>query len=676
MRKLLTITAVLSFCGVPAVRAQSLSDTLEIKESLVSAFRINNTLASQHILSDKIQAAPNLADAIRLFSGIQIKDYGGVGGLKTINVRSLGSEHTTVMIDGIPVENAQNMQVDLGRFNTYSFSRIELSSNPYSGNIRSAREMGSGSSLNLSTDYADLYGKTDSFTVRLHGGAFGTFAPSASWRHHGKNYGMTLNASLGTAHGRYRFHETKYISTPAGTAGYDTVMTRQNCDLTSVTLDWNLLASASGRLKVKGYFFGSGRGLPGAVVRRPQDAILCKDRQDDRNAFLQASYEPYGLPLQVKIQGKVGYDYLWYRTDPKRDPQALPIDNHFRQTSAYLSAAAGGNIMQDFNYKIAADILYNYLDSDMAGFSYPNRITTWLAAGTDFRIGAINGDATVVYELARDWFRQGSDAGGWAVANATRDKVSPSFNLRWVPFLNVLSFAGYARRTYRLPSFNDLYYTAVGNSSLVPETADQLGLKGLFQYRFSRTMLTELEVEGYHNELKDKIVAIPTNSLFRWSMYNIGRVKVNGVEVKYGLSYDKDGFLSDPKMDGFDIVFKYTWQRALDYSNPGAITYKSQIPYTPIHSASVSASAVRKGWRIDMNAITATKRWYNSTNLPEYELDPYMTIDVWMSKIIPVRNGDLTLRLSLNNILNEQYEIVTRYPMPGFNALGTIEYSF
>ncbi|MBO4760263.1 MAG: TonB-dependent receptor [Bacteroidales bacterium] len=676
MRKLLTITAVLSFCGVPAVHAQSLSDTLEIKESLVSAFRIDNTLASQHILSDKIQAAPNLADAIRLFSGIQIKDYGGVGGLKTINVRSLGSEHTTVMIDGIPVENAQNMQVDLGRFNTYSFSRIELSSNPYSGNIRSAREMGSGSSLNLSTDYADLYGKTDSFIVRLHGGAFGTFAPSASWRHHGKHYGMTLNASLRTAHGRYRFHETKYIRTPEGIAGYDTVMTRQNCDLTSVTLDWNLLASTNGRLKVKGYFYGSGRGLPGAVVRRPQNAITCKDRQDDRNAFLQASYEPYGLPLQVKIQGKVGYDYLWYRTDPKHDAQATPISNHFRQTSAYLSAAASGQIAAGLNYKVASDVLYNYLDSDMAGFAYPNRVTTWLAAGADYLAGPFRVDATLVYELARDWFRKGSDAGGWAVSNATRDKVSPSLNISWVPLLNVLRFSGYARRTYRLPSFNDLYYTMVGNSSLVPETADQFGLKGLFQYRFSRTMLSELEVEGYHNELDNKIVAIPTTNLYRWSMYNIGKARVNGIEAKYGLSYDRDGFQSDPKMDGFDIVIKYTWLRALDYSTPGAITYKSQIPYTPIHSGSVSASAVRKGWRIDLNAITATKRWYNSTQLPEYELDPYMTIDIWMSKILPVRDGNLTLRLSLNNILNEQYEVVTRYPMPGFNALGTIEYCF
>src|ERR1700744_1877687 len=43
----------------------------------------------------------SVADAVRYFSGVQLKDYGGVGGLKTINVRSLGSNHTAVFYDGI-----------------------------------------------------------------------------------------------------------------------------------------------------------------------------------------------------------------------------------------------------------------------------------------------------------------------------------------------------------------------------------------------------------------------------------------------------------------------------------------------------------------------------------------------------------------------------------------------
>ncbi len=52
--------------------------------------------------------APSVGDAARFFSGVLVKDYGGVGGLKTVSVRSLGAEHTGINYDGIPVSDAQD----------------------------------------------------------------------------------------------------------------------------------------------------------------------------------------------------------------------------------------------------------------------------------------------------------------------------------------------------------------------------------------------------------------------------------------------------------------------------------------------------------------------------------------------------------------------------------------
>ena len=43
--------------------------------------------------------AQNVADALRYLAGVQVKDYGGIGGLKTVNVRSLGSQHVAVSYD-------------------------------------------------------------------------------------------------------------------------------------------------------------------------------------------------------------------------------------------------------------------------------------------------------------------------------------------------------------------------------------------------------------------------------------------------------------------------------------------------------------------------------------------------------------------------------------------------
>ena len=86
---------------------------------------VDATFPTQHITRGKVLEAlaalsgerlqrlnsHNVADALRYFSGIQIKDYGGVGGLKTVNIRSMGTNHVGVFYDGIELGNAQNLSL-------------------------------------------------------------------------------------------------------------------------------------------------------------------------------------------------------------------------------------------------------------------------------------------------------------------------------------------------------------------------------------------------------------------------------------------------------------------------------------------------------------------------------------------------------------------------------------
>ena len=53
-----------------------------------------------------------VSDAVKYFSGVTVKDYGGIGGLKTISVRSLGGNHTAVSYDGITLTDCQTGQID------------------------------------------------------------------------------------------------------------------------------------------------------------------------------------------------------------------------------------------------------------------------------------------------------------------------------------------------------------------------------------------------------------------------------------------------------------------------------------------------------------------------------------------------------------------------------------
>ena len=41
----------------------------------------------QRITGKELKASANISEAVRRFAGVQVRDYGGVGGLKTVNVR-------------------------------------------------------------------------------------------------------------------------------------------------------------------------------------------------------------------------------------------------------------------------------------------------------------------------------------------------------------------------------------------------------------------------------------------------------------------------------------------------------------------------------------------------------------------------------------------------------------
>ena len=95
------------------------NDSITLGEVTVRARRpFSEIIPGQTLGGERLEAmrSHNVADALRYFSGVQIKDYGGVGGVKTVDIRSMGTNHTGIFYDGIQLGNAQNGQIDLGKF--------------------------------------------------------------------------------------------------------------------------------------------------------------------------------------------------------------------------------------------------------------------------------------------------------------------------------------------------------------------------------------------------------------------------------------------------------------------------------------------------------------------------------------------------------------------------------
>ena len=109
-------------------------------------------------------------------------------------------------------------------------------------------------------------------------------------------------------------------------------------------------------------------------------------------------------------------------------------------------------------------------------------------------------------------------------------------------------------------------------------------------------------------------------------------------------------------------------------TNPGEITYGGQIAYVPWHSGSVTANFLWRGLSFNYAFIYVGERYHNSANIPANHEQPWYTHDVSMSYEYPLKTGQrFRFAVEINNILNQQYDIILNYPMPGINGKGIVK---
>ena len=661
MRLRLTIALLTAFSASCALWAQE-ADTLSAATVFSVKVRPVVPAAEQVYLPLQAAAPQQMVAVLQHFTGVQVKDYGGAGGLKTINVRSLGSEHVGIFLDGIQVDNAQNMQVDLGRFSTDGIGTVALYNGQKSRRLQTAKEYASGAAVHLTSD-PPLHFDGSGGRFRLRGGSFGTFNPSLLWdKFLGKGVSLRSQAEFLTSNGRYKY--------PC----FDTTLVRENGDIKSLRLEMQLFGNPrGGNWILHAYAYGSERGFPGPVIRRAAGFPFSAERQTDRDIFIQGGWsQDWTDRYSTSVKFKYSNTYTHYDTHPEKNPMAMPYDLHYKQNSGYVSLAQSYVLADPWSVDFSSDWQYNTLDSDVGQFVSPRRSSYTGALATRVAWEAFRAAAHLVYMGAWDLFDTPA-AGGWTRENTYRDAWMPSLSLFWRP-LRFLEFDAYAKRSYRLPSFNDLYYSQMGNSSLVPEQAEQFGVDVRLDGRIPGSAVRwDMRLSPYFNRVSNKIVAIPTSSQFRWTMLNIGLVDVTGLDTKAEARINRgDWFL--------EWTLRYSFQKALDHSDSGSLTYGNQIPYIPRHSGGIGLEGQYGYWSLCWDTSVSGGKWSRTANIDDYYIEPWSISDASISRLCYLTDlghramiPELTITLNLGNVFNRPYQIVQGYPMPGFNALLSIE---
>lgn len=610
-----------------------------IRDVAVVGVRPHYLTPSQTLAGAALQdlSTTSVADALKYFSGVQIKDYGGLGGLKTVNVRSLGSQHVGVYLDGIRITNAQNGQIDLGRYSLSNMESVALYNANRNERLQSASEYASAATVYLQTRRPD----STAFNVEYGAGSFGLQKLKAYFSF--RNI-LFVDAEYQRTDGGYPF---RFQS-----ASEDTVGKRRNSDISFYRLE------AAGFYKgftAHAYFYSSERGLPGPVVRRLSDQWDSTDRQWDRNFFLQSTYRHTWDRFALKTNLKYAYDWLRYLQDPSTNAAAMHCDNHYRQQDLYASVSAAWNTSW-LSLTASTDLRWSDLTTNVYRSAYVYRLDSksLLSAIASYR--GFEGNIALLYTHIGDHSARSAQSA------ATLSRFTPMLLASW--HRRAFTVRAFHKRIFRAPTLNDLYYTLVGNAQLRPEYTSQFDLGVDYKDRH-----LHLALDAYYNRIEDKIVAIPMKSQFRWSMVNFGLVKSLGLSATAG--YDRTwGRFS------LNANANYTCQRDRDYSSPHDPEYRNTIPYSPLHSASLIVDLGYNGWSLCTSWLYTGDRFALISNNRDDMLGAWQTVDLKLNKRFRIRRHYVQATVECNNLCDSRHEVVKRYPMPGRNWKATLQWQF
>lgn len=608
-----------------------------IRDVAVVGVRPHYLTPSQTLSGAALQdlSTTSVADALKYFSGVQIKDYGGLGGLKTVNVRSLGSQHVGIYLDGIRITNAQNGQIDLGRYSLSNMESVALYNANRNERLQSASEYASAATVYLQTRRPD----STAFNVEYGAGSFGLQKLKAYFSF--RNI-LFVDAEYQRTDGGYPF---RFQS-----ASEDTVGKRRNSDISFYRLE------AAGFYKgftAHAYFYSSERGLPGPVVRRLSDQWDSTDRQWDRNFFLQATYRHTWDRFALKTNLKYAYDWLRYLQDPSTNAAAMHCDNHYRQQDLYGSVSAAWNSSW-LSLTASTDLRWSDLTTNVYRSAYVYRLDSksLLSAIASYR--GFEGNIALLYTHIGDHSARSAQSA------ATLSRLTPMLLASW--HRRAFTVRAFHKRIFRAPTLNDLYYTLVGNAQLRPEYTSQFDLGVDYKDRH-----LHLALDAYYNRIEDKIVAIPMKSQFRWSMVNFGLVKSLGLSATAG--YDRTWGKFSVSANA-----NYTCQRDRDYSSPHDPEYRNTIPYSPLHSASLIVDLGYNGWSLCTSWLYTGDRFALISNNRDDLLGAWQTVDLKLNKRFRIRRHSVQATVECNNLCDSRHEVVKRYPMPGRNWKATLQW--
>lgn len=364
-------------------------------------------------------------------------------------------------------------------------------------------------------------------------------------------------------------------------------------------------------------------------------------------------YEETGTKTKYKTQSiRSLLSWDWSKAKFSNSLKAAYTEENFQYFGSLnqpkSSGGTGKNYIfkNDFNYFLNSKWNFNIIGEFQVnrGEGYENGISN-----VSRNIGSVSG-------LLRYFATQELRFEGGFKKDFVEDVKSPfmySFSGKW----NAAKWYDLSinvSKSFRYPSFNDIYYEPGGNKDLRPETSTQVDMTNEFKVGDFK-----LTLSPYYMNITDLIVWLPT-AMGYWQAYNVNKSESYGLESQ--LSFSKQW--GNHK---FRANAAYYYAKAIDKET------KMQRPYVPMHRGNASIDYEYGFFRFfaqgQLNGVTYT----TSDEKRSEAIDPYFLLNMGVSATLAKK---YTLGFKVNNLTNTYYKTVSFYPLPkrNYSVYATINF--
>ena len=620
--KLLTLLIFLIWHGgLWAAEDKSSSPSLDLEKIIVTPSKFEQYYKYSSADIDVVEGgyleasgATEITQVLDTLPTVDVVSYGYLGSTKTVHIRGASNSQVVTLIDGRPISTPRDGVADYNQIPLNNIERVEVLKGPASS-VYGANAV--GGVVNIITKS----GKEKMFTeLNLKSGSFYTSGMDFAngWKKGNIDY----------------FISTNLIQSNGSRVNSDYKQQNYNLKLGDDINKDNRLTFESG-------YTTSKVGTPGQNASENQHL---NDRQEQRKDYFDLTWD--GTCWEdSKVLAKVykNLDRIEFI-----EPLASLSQKFAHQTEVYGADLQLSQIwFEIFRTSIGVDGQENFLNSSTSGKHDYNYKAAYAETQLDlFKSLTLKGGARI-----DDYSNFGN-------------KTSPSASFCWWLF-DAVKLHGLAARSFRAPTFNDLYWPredwdalygpgsggVEGNPNLKPETATSYEL-GVGTFHFGKV---ETDITYFYNRFKDMINWTMDNT-FWWRPTNVDTAVIKGVEANVNFEITK----------ALKANLNYTRLSATNNVTHQWIIYRPRHEYKSSMTYDVTD---RLNFYIAGKLLS--KRYVTTDN--SRFLKSYFIADTNISYKLA---KFATLTMTVYNLFNRNYEEEEGYPMPGTSFILSTRLTF